>query len=169
MIAPGGTAVYSVTVSRVGNGDIDVYLSIAGLPAGATATFSPAMVHFTGPAPLSQTATLTISTTSAVLPGVYDFTVTGDDGASHNKKSGVGILNIGIGLAGISMMPDFSTKLFGCGYAGQSYVVQATTNLSAPIWIPISTNTADAHAIFTCIDLDARTCPCRFYRLGPAE
>src|SRR5436190_10707791 len=47
-VAPGSNATYVVTVTRTGNGNIDVYLSADGLPPGATATFSPNPVRFTG-------------------------------------------------------------------------------------------------------------------------
>src|SRR6266446_5641129 len=85
-IVPGGTAAFTVTVSRIGSGNIDVYLTISGLPAGATASFSPGMVHFTGPSPIADISALTVSTTTSTPRGIYPFTVTGDDGASHNLK-----------------------------------------------------------------------------------
>ena len=163
-INPGQSASYTVTVSRVGNGNIDVYLTIAGLPAGATASFSPSPVHFTGPLPLSETSTLTISTSDYTPLGIYNFTVTGDDGSSQNVKIGAGILTIGVGVASLQMLPDYSTKITCTGVPGQSYLIQATTNLTTPDWTAIATNTADVNSLFSYIDLDAKTCPCRFYR-----
>src|SRR5882762_6054356 len=62
-INPGESATFTVTVTRIGSGNIDIYLTISGLPAGAAPSFSPGMVHFTGPSPLSGTSALTISTT----------------------------------------------------------------------------------------------------------
>src|SRR6266568_8790650 len=67
----GETAAFTTTVSRTGNGNIDVYLTISGLPADATPSFSPGMVHFTGPSPLAQTSTLNISTTASIPWGIY--------------------------------------------------------------------------------------------------
>jgi hypothetical protein len=52
---------------------------------------------------------------------------------------------------------------FGCdvtGVAGLNYVVQAATNLAAPIWEPITTNTAP----FQFSDPASATLPARFYR-----
>jgi len=163
-INPGETAAFTITVSRTGNGNIDVFLTISALPAGATASFSPGMVHFTGPSPLSEASTLTISTTASIPRGIYPFTVTGDDGSSHNIKIGSGILIIGTGIAGLQMLPDSSTQVTGSGVPGQTYLIQATTNLTSPVWTTIATNTADTNSLFSFIDLDAKTCPCRFYR-----
>src|SRR5438105_531548 len=95
MIAPGGGATYTVTVSRIGSGNLDVYLTISGLPAGVSGSFSPAMVHFTGPTPTSLTATLTLSTPSSIPFGVYNFMVTADDGAVQDTKTTIGLLSIG--------------------------------------------------------------------------
>ena len=163
-INPGETASFNVTVSRTGNGNIDVYLTISGLPSGATPSFSPCMVHFTGPSPLAQISTLTISTTSSIPRGIYPFTVTGDDGASHNIKIGNGLLIIGTGITGIQMLPDSSAKVTFAGVPGQTYFIQATTNLTTPDWTIVASNTVGAYSLFSFVDLAAKTCPCRFYR-----
>lgn len=47
-------------------------LSVSGLPAGATSSFSPATIN---PAP--GTSTLTIGNTTAIAPGTYALTITG--------------------------------------------------------------------------------------------
>jgi hypothetical protein len=161
---PGGSATYTITVSRVGSGNLDVYLSISNLPAGITASFLPTMVHFTGPIPTSLTAGLTLSTSRSLPMGIYNFTVTGDDGSSHNKKTTNGMLLVGVGMSCVEMLPDHSAEIIGSGVAGQTYIIQATTNLIAPVWLNISTNTAGSNSIYSFIDSDAKTCPCRFYR-----
>jgi len=55
------------------------------------------------------------------------------------------------------------TLTFG-GIPGQSYLVQATANLTAGLWSTIGTNEANADALFLFIDLDAGQHPHRFYR-----
>lgn len=45
-----------------------------------------------------------------------------------------------------------------------TYLVQATTNLAAPQWITISTNTAGPDGTWSILDLDATNHPVRFYR-----
>jgi hypothetical protein len=52
-----------------------VALSIAGLPAGATASFAPSSIAGSG------TSTLTITTTVVTAAGIYPLTVTGTSGA----------------------------------------------------------------------------------------
>jgi len=163
-ISPGESAAFTVTVSRIGNGNIDVYLTISGLPAGATPSFSPGMVHFTGPSPIADASALTISTTASTPGGTYPFTVTGDDGASHNLKLGAGVLIIGTGIASLQMLPDSSVNLTCSGFPGQTYLIQTTTNLTSPVWTTIATNTAAPDSLFSFIDLGAISCPCRFYR-----
>jgi hypothetical protein len=43
-------------------------------------------------------------------------------------------------------------------------LIQATTNLSAPDWTTIGTNTSDGNGILSFIDADAKNYPVRFYR-----
>jgi hypothetical protein len=69
----GTTATYTVTVTRTGGFTSPVALSVAGLPSGATATFSPNPV--TGG---SSTLTVTVK----VFPrGTFTLTVTGTGGS----------------------------------------------------------------------------------------
>src|SRR4051812_31934079 len=77
---PGPVVVYNVTLTRVGQGDLDVLLSCAGLPGGATASFSPGTVRFVGQVPLTLTATLTVTCTNIMAVDPYPFTVAGNDG-----------------------------------------------------------------------------------------
>src|SRR5207249_11364443 len=75
-----GTAANSVNVTFNGNNNqCTVDLSVtAGLPAGATATFTPSSFSSTG---AQVNSLLTISTTAATTPGTYTFTVTTTAGA----------------------------------------------------------------------------------------
>ena len=168
-IIPGATAYYSVTVSRTDNGNLDVYLSVSGLPAGATGYFSPAMVHFTGSTPSSGTTTLAISTDSSVTGCSNLFSVTGTDGGSFNIKTCTGALLLSCApaipavLTG-NVMPGGEFQLLCNGSPNQTCVIQATTNLCAPNWINIGTNTSDGNGILHFIDGDAKNYPARFYR-----
>src|SRR2546425_1765904 len=72
----GGSATYVVTINRTGNGSLDVSLAVtSALPAGATASFSPSTVSFSGGIPLSKTSTLTILTSSSTPAGTTNFTI----------------------------------------------------------------------------------------------
>ena len=73
-IAPGGAANYSVTVAPQNGFTGTVSFAISGLPAAATASFSPATVMGSG------ATTLSISTTTAIPAGTYPMVITGTSG-----------------------------------------------------------------------------------------
>ena len=64
----------------------------------------------------------------------------------------------------IQMLADGCAKLSCAGYPNQSYVIQATTNLSPPAWTTIGTNSAGPDGWFVFVDTDAPHFPARFYR-----
>jgi len=168
-VAPGSNATFIVTVSRTDNGNLDAYLSASGLPAGATASFSPAMVHFTGSTPTSGTSTLTISTDGSLATCSNSFNVTATDGASFNKKSCTSSMMLSCSAKPQSIftcgvLADGSFQFVCNGSPNQPCLIQATTNLTAPAWSTIGTNTADGSGIMSFIDADAKNYPARFYR-----
>ena len=70
-IMPGANAVFTVTVTPVGNWTNAVELTLDGLPAQSTAQFLP------NPVPIgSTTSTLTITNTASIPPGQYKLTIT---------------------------------------------------------------------------------------------
>lgn len=71
-ISRGGTAHYTVTITPVNDFSGQVTFSVSGLPAGATATFSPNPLDATGAA----SATLSITTTGATKQGMHNLTIT---------------------------------------------------------------------------------------------
>jgi len=74
-IVLGGSASYTATVVALNGYAGTVSLSVSGLPAGASATFTPASVTASG------IATLAIATTTGVTPtGNFLLTITGTDG-----------------------------------------------------------------------------------------
>jgi len=70
----GGTATYTVTITRTGGFSAPVTLSVAGLPAGTTGSFSP------NPA-TGSSSTLTLTVSRTTLRNTYTFTVTGTGGS----------------------------------------------------------------------------------------
>jgi subtilisin family serine protease len=70
-VAAGGSVTTTVDTATTAGSAQSVSLSAGGLPAGATASFSPASVTSGG------SSTLTISTTASVTNGTYPVTVTG--------------------------------------------------------------------------------------------
>ena len=80
-VNPGGSTSYTVTVGAV-NGFADtVNLSVTGLPAGASALFTPATVTGAG------NATLGVTTTSGTPLGSSTLTITGATGAITHTTS----------------------------------------------------------------------------------
>ena len=76
-VSQGQATSYTITVSSVGGFSTGVSLSVTGLPAGATGSFSPSTVSPTG------TSTLTVVTTSQTPTGTATLTITGTSGVSH--------------------------------------------------------------------------------------
>jgi hypothetical protein len=74
-VTAGGSAAYAVTVASRNGFAAGVALSVAGLPAGATATFSPATVPGG-----SGTAQLAVVTAATVTPGSYPLTIAAASG-----------------------------------------------------------------------------------------
>ncbi len=68
----GQSAVYTVTITPSGGFSGSVTLSVAGIPAGSTATFSPQ--------PATTSSTLTVATAASTPTGSYVFTLTGVSG-----------------------------------------------------------------------------------------
>ena len=77
-VIQGGSADYSVTVSRTGGFSDPVTLSVTGVPAGTTAGFAP------NPA---DSSTLTLATSSTTPVGTYPLTITGTAGATTDSAS----------------------------------------------------------------------------------
>jgi hypothetical protein len=69
----GGTATYTVTLTRTGGFNSPVAFTVSGLPAGATPVFTP------NPAS-GNSSTLRITVSSSTRFGTYPFTVTGTGG-----------------------------------------------------------------------------------------
>jgi cellulase/cellobiase CelA1 len=80
-VVQGTTATTGVTVSEFGTFSGTVALSLSTLPAGVTATFSPASV--TG----SAGSTLTFTASATAVPGTYPLTVTGTSGSTVETAS----------------------------------------------------------------------------------
>lgn len=80
-VLPGSGASYTATVSAINGFTGAVGLSVLGLPAGATASFTPASVTGSG------TSTLAVSTSTSTSPGTYTLTITGTYGSITRSTS----------------------------------------------------------------------------------
>jgi hypothetical protein len=83
-VVQGGSADYSVTVSRTGGFSDPVTLSVTGVPAGTTATFAPNPADF---------STLTLATSSTTPAGIYPLTITGTASATTHSTSVTFVVN----------------------------------------------------------------------------
>jgi subtilisin family serine protease len=72
----GGTVAYTVSVAPLEGFAGEVGLAVAGLPAGASATFDPATV-----VGASGSSTLTVTTAASTPAGAYTLTVSGSSGS----------------------------------------------------------------------------------------
>ena len=78
-ILVGGSTTYSVAISRVGGFANTINLSVSGLPAGSSGTFTPN--------PATASSTLSITTSAGTPPGTYPLTITGVGGSLTRTAS----------------------------------------------------------------------------------
>jgi len=70
-------------------------------------------------------------------------------------------------LTGIVDLPAGGKEITGTGVAGQTYILEATTNLNpTAIWLPLLTTTANGAGLFQFIDSSSTDFPIRFYRVN---
>ncbi|MCX6043677.1 MAG: multicopper oxidase domain-containing protein [Chloroflexi bacterium] len=123
-----GNATYVISVVKGTTSSLTLSnLAVTGgLPAGATASFSPANLSWTAAETGAKTSTLTIHTTAATPGGSTTFTVRAvRSGSSGDNATGNGTLNIAI----VQQAP---TITFGTPptptYLSGNFIVAATTN-----------------------------------------
>jgi hypothetical protein len=91
-VTPGQSANFTVTVSRLSGHPQTVSLSLgsqSGFPSGVTgAGFSPFTIRGAG------TSTLTVDTTTSVVPGALSLTITGSDGIRTHTASTILLVDL---------------------------------------------------------------------------
>ena len=80
-VAQGGSVTSSVRTAVVSGSAQSVSVSVAGAPAGVTASVSPGSVTAGG------SATLSVATTATAAPGTYSLTVTGTAGSTTHTAT----------------------------------------------------------------------------------
>jgi pre-peptidase len=104
-IVAGSSTTYTVATGALNGSTQSIALSVSGLPAGATASFSPTTVAAGG------SSTLTVAVASTATPSTSTFTVSGTSGAVQHSATasvtvttagGVAVLNDGVPVANIS-------------------------------------------------------------------
>src|SRR5207245_2663615 len=114
-VTQGGSATYTVNISPSGGFTGAVSLSAAGLPAGASASFSPN--------PATGSATMSVSTTATTSTGSFSATITGTSG-NLTPTSSVSP------FATLAPVPDFSLSATP---ASQTVVQGGSTTYTANI------------------------------------
>jgi subtilisin family serine protease len=143
----GNATTYSVTITPSGGFAAAVSLSTAGLPSGATASFSPN--------PASGSSTLTISTSVLTVTGSYMFTITGLSGGLSHSVSATLLVRSSYGL---SASPPSQTVTAGgattytiavtrYGFAG--LINLSVTGLPAGATATFAPNPADASSLLS--------------------
>ena len=107
-IAPGASADWTVSSAAIGTFTTPIALSVSGLPAGVTGSFTPATIN---PGD-SSTLTLTADSGAGTISDTT-FTITGDaSGTAHSKTS---VVSVGTGTVasdfGITVTPNGGTVL----------------------------------------------------------
>ena len=82
-VAPGSSGASTITTTISGSFNSAVSLSASGLPAGATASFSPTSIA----APGSGSSTLTISAGASTAAGTYSVVVNGSGGGKTHSAA----------------------------------------------------------------------------------
>ncbi len=121
-VVQGGSASTTVTNAVVGGYSSAVSFSVAGLPAGSTATLSSATLA----APGSGSVTLTLATTSVTPTGSYPVIVTATDGTTVHTAT----ISLTVAAAPV---PGFTVVISPTSVSavqGASAVVTVTTSVS---------------------------------------
>lgn len=93
-VTPGNNATYTTSIGALNGFTATVTPSVSGLPAGATASFSPASVTGSG------SSTLTVTTASSTPTGTYTLTITGTSGTLSHTAA----------VTLVVAIPDFSVS-----------------------------------------------------------
>lgn len=131
-ITQGRSTSYSVTVTPLLGFAGQVTLSASGLPAGASATFSPN--------PATTTSTLSITTTAATTKGTFTLTITGVSGALTHTAT----VSLTVNSAGVSFDNKVSSDIqFGVTkITTPAFAIGSNSNRAAMIMVAMDKNTA---------------------------
>jgi hypothetical protein len=131
-----GTSSISTTVS--GGFNSAVSLSAAGLPSGATASFSPSSIS----APGSGSATITLSTSASTPAGTYPITVTGTGGGKTHSTTIT--LTVTTGTGGVTTLTNGQPVTVSGAIGSWNYYKITVPSGQTSLVIPISGGTGDA-------------------------
>jgi galactose oxidase-like protein/glyoxal oxidase-like protein/PKD domain-containing protein len=138
IVQDGGTS-YTATVTPGTGFSGTVSLSVGGLPAGATASFSPASISSSG------SSSLSVSTSSSTPPGSFPLTVTATSGAlTHTAQ----VMLVVSGDFAITINPSSSTVHRGSS-TNYTITVAPGTGFSGAVTFSLSGLPRRSSATFT--------------------
>ncbi|GLY41645.1 zinc metalloprotease [Amycolatopsis sp. NBRC 101858] len=117
-VQPGASATTTLSTAITSGAAQSITLSASGLPAGATASFSPATIQSGG------TSTLTIATTTSTPTGSYPITVTADGASTDHTAQ----YTLSVGTTGSCAAVTNGTQLTIPDYPGAA--VSSTNTVS---------------------------------------
>lgn len=120
----GGFAATTVSTSLTGSFNSSVTLTASGLPAGTTASFSPASIA----APGAGSSTLSISVGSTAPPGTYNLSINGSGGGkSHSTTISLTISAAGGTTQQLLGNPGFESGLNASPWIASTGVIDNST------------------------------------------
>jgi hypothetical protein len=131
-VVQGRSVNYTVTISPVGGFAGQVTLSVAGLPTGATPTFTPN--------PATSTSTLSVATLATTPTGSYTLTITGVNGALTHTAT----VSLTVARPGVVYDNKVSSGIqFGVtSITTPAIVIGTGVNRAAMIMVAMGANTA---------------------------
>ena len=170
---PGNVLLYDVAVERAGQGMLSVDFSSAGLPEGCSVSFVRDPARFTGRNPKFMHFLMVVTCNPLVPTDSFAFTVTG-----AARRESITVTNVVSGwsslrttssaptIVSLDLIEGGNVELRGLGGIGESYQIEATTDLGSPSWTNLGSCTTDANGRFIFFHLGAETqsTPMRFYR-----
>jgi uncharacterized membrane protein len=140
-VAQGAQTTFAIQITPAGGFAGSVTLAASGLPAGATASFSP------NPAPATG-STLTVSTTASVAPGSYPFTVTGTSG-SLSHSAGATLVVQAVPAPDFSLSAPGSQTVTAGGQATYALTITPVNGFVGTVSLAASSLPAGATASFS--------------------
>ena len=140
-VVAGNASSYQATVAAVNGFAGQVALTVAGLPSGATATFTPASITGSG------SSTLSISTNTTTPTGTFPLTVNGVSG-SLAHTAGVSLTVTPQPDFSVSATPSSQTVVVGSSTSFQP-TVTAVNGFAGSVALSVSGLPAGATASFT--------------------
>ncbi|WP_208630466.1 M4 family metallopeptidase [Amycolatopsis kentuckyensis] len=136
-VQPGASATTTISTAITSGAAQSITLSASGLPAGATATFSPATISSGG------SSTLTIATTSSTPTGTFPITITADGASTDHTAS----YSLSVGTTGSCAAVTNSTRLNIPDYPASA--VNSTNTVSGCARNASGTTKVEVHIVHT--------------------